>query len=135
MTFNSQIRIKVNSNAEKLAALTVLARAFNLPIGDVSQRMALEGIDRGYTLVNGGNYISIDADNVVSAYAGPGNQNFEFADISKAIEALKSSPGVIEVVLNDEYTAEVSNAGVKVGCQTFPLSVIDDLSKAKSQLK
>jgi hypothetical protein len=41
---------------------------------------------------------------------------------------------VITVKLNDEYSAEVSKTGVKVGCQTFPLEVIDELAKVKKSL-
>lgn len=36
----------------------------------------------------------------------------------------------IEIKLNDEYTAIISKDNVKVGCQTFPLSVIQELYNA-----
>jgi hypothetical protein len=38
------------------------------------------------------------------------------------------------VVLNEEYTAEVSPGGVKVGCQTFPLSIVEELYKAVQEV-
>ena len=38
------------------------------------------------------------------------------------------------IVLNEEYTAEVSPEGVKVGCQTFPLSVVEELYKAVQEI-
>lgn len=40
----------------------------------------------------------------------------------------------ISVKLNSEYTAEVSKDYIKVGCQTFPASIIDDLKTALIQL-
>lgn len=43
-------------------------------------------------------------------------------------------PSQVEVRLNDQYTAILSDDGIKVGCQTFPLSVIDELVKAKQEL-
>ncbi len=42
---------------------------------------------------------------------------------------------IISVKLNDDYTAILSHDGIKVGCQTFPLSVIDELVKAKKLLQ
>lgn len=38
------------------------------------------------------------------------------------------------VKLNDKHTAIVTKDGVKVGCQDFPLSVIDDLVEAKRRV-
>ena len=40
-----------------------------------------------------------------------------------------------QVVLNNEHTAEVTPDGIKVGCQTFPLSIVDDLVRAVKQVK
>lgn len=37
--------------------------------------------------------------------------------------------------LNDELDVEVSNVGIKVGCKTFPLSVVDELKKAVDKVK
>jgi hypothetical protein len=42
---------------------------------------------------------------------------------------------IIEVVLNDKYTAEVSKKGIKVGCTTFPLSVMKKLLKACDEIE
>ncbi len=39
-----------------------------------------------------------------------------------------------EVVLSADYTALVSGTEVKVGCQTFPLSIIDDLAAAVKEV-
>lgn len=38
------------------------------------------------------------------------------------------------VKLNDEYTAILTTKEVKVGCQTFPLEVIDLLVEAKNEV-
>lgn len=50
------------------------------------------------------------------------------------LDDLYKQPTTIEVKLNSEYTAVVSKDGLKVGCQTFNLSVIDDLAKAKKEV-
>lgn len=41
---------------------------------------------------------------------------------------------VIKIKLNDTHEAEISNNGIKVGCQTFPLDIIDELVEARKQL-
>ncbi len=40
----------------------------------------------------------------------------------------------VEVKLNSSYTATISNSGIRVGCQTFPLDIIDKLVEARKQL-
>lgn len=40
----------------------------------------------------------------------------------------------ISVILNNQYTAILSSSGIKVGCQTFPLEIIDKLVDARKQL-
>lgn len=42
---------------------------------------------------------------------------------------------VVEVELNKEYTAQVSKDGIKVGCNSFPLSVIDKLVEALNKVE
>lgn len=37
----------------------------------------------------------------------------------------------VEVKLNDNHSAIVNKNGIVVGCQTFPLSIIDELVKAR----
>lgn len=41
----------------------------------------------------------------------------------------------IEVKLNKSYTAKVNAETITVGCQTFPVSILSDLSKAVKQFK
>lgn len=45
-----------------------------------------------------------------------------------------ASPLVEKVRLNGAHTATVTKDGIKVGCHTFPLSVIEDLVKARDSL-
>lgn len=40
----------------------------------------------------------------------------------------------VKIVLNSSYTAILSDSGIKVGCQTFPLDIIDKLVEARKQL-
>lgn len=39
------------------------------------------------------------------------------------------------IKLNDKYSALVTKDGVKVGCQIFPLEIIDKLAEAKKKLE
>jgi len=40
----------------------------------------------------------------------------------------------VTVKLNDVYTVEVTKNSITVGCQTFPVSILEDLIKAHKQL-
>ena len=40
----------------------------------------------------------------------------------------------VKVVLNSSYTATISHDGIRVGCQTFSLDIIDKLVEARKQL-
>lgn len=52
------------------------------------------------------------------------------------VVAVEEDPAkVVEVKLNASYTASVSRDGIKVGCQTFPLSILDALNKAAKETK
>lgn len=44
-------------------------------------------------------------------------------------------PQTVDVKLNDSHKAVVSRDSIKVGCQTFPISVLDELVKARDSLK
>jgi hypothetical protein len=45
-----------------------------------------------------------------------------------------AQPKSIKVQLNSEYVATVTKTEIKVGCQTFPVSIIKDLSRAYNDL-
>jgi len=48
--------------------------------------------------------------------------------------ALLEKPNTISIKLNDQYMAEVSKDMVKVGCQTFPFSKIEEIVEAHAKL-
>lgn len=50
------------------------------------------------------------------------------------IHTLLLEPNFIKVVLNKEYTAEVSKDQISVGCQTFPASKVKELQDAINKL-
>jgi hypothetical protein len=54
--------------------------------------------------------------------------------IDEAIQELSGAPKEVAVKLNKNHTAIVTESGVKVGCQEFPLDVIVELSKARSEV-
>ncbi len=47
---------------------------------------------------------------------------------------LSSPPTTAEVKLNSQYTAVVSKTEIKVGCQTFPVSILKELQSAVDKL-
>jgi hypothetical protein len=53
-----------------------------------------------------------------------------YLDYGRIIE----KPKEVEVKLNEAHNATVTENTIKVGCQTFPISIIDDLVKAKKEL-
>ncbi len=53
-----------------------------------------------------------------------------FKDLHKFDEWFESIDHEETVVLNDSYSAVVTRNGIKVGCQTFPLSIVAELQKA-----
>lgn len=131
MKLNTNVRIKVNSNAEKLAALEILSEVYGLPVCEVSKRLALDGIKNNSGGVSGGDLIGPDH-NGIDGYSFSSDFTFNFSEIDKAIEFIKGKK--VEVKLNDEYTAEVTKTEIKVGCQTFPISVLDALNDAREEL-
>jgi hypothetical protein len=54
--------------------------------------------------------------------------------MEKGLEAVPDTLASIEVKLNGEYTAIVSEGGIEVGCQNFPLTIIDELVKARKKI-
>ena len=50
------------------------------------------------------------------------------------LELVRKGDKEITIKLNSEYSAIVSKGGIEVGCQKFPLTVIDELVKAKAEL-
>jgi hypothetical protein len=51
------------------------------------------------------------------------------------LELVSKSPKVVKVKLNENHTAEVSKDGIKVGCQTFPIGIVEELEKAIKSLE
>jgi hypothetical protein len=45
------------------------------------------------------------------------------------------TPEYIEVKLNDSYTAKIYKNKIKVGCQEFPIEIVEKLKKALGELK
>lgn len=56
------------------------------------------------------------------------------SDLASFLLVIANSPKTISVKLNDRHTAVVSSEGIKVGCQTFPLGVIDALVTAREEV-
>lgn len=50
------------------------------------------------------------------------------------VELVEIVPESIEVKLNEKHSAKVFKDKVAVGCQTFPITIIDDLKKALEEL-
>lgn len=61
---------------------------------------------------------------VIEVKGGPYSLPFQYCEEVKDLE----------VVLNSSHTATLSNSGIRVGCQTFPLEIIDKLIEARKQL-
>ena len=82
----------------------------------------------GNSITNAGGYVPdlLRGDNVQCQELG--NLNDLFYTEKYSIEKK------IQVKINNQYTAEITKNNVVVGCQTFPISVIDDLYNAKKEV-
>lgn len=78
-------------------------------------------------------YIWFDDTGILKNVSGrqrkSGYEGIGFQDIFK-IEFPKNQ----SVKLNSEHTAVITSKEITVGCQTFPLSIIDDLVRARDKV-
>ena len=116
------IYIKVSNNTECLAALLLLSKLSGKEINETSLDAAINNRSfYDFVAIIGGNVVrkehSFDAKKVIS-----------FEEIGKLEEIINLK---VEVKLNSTYTAIVTNDTVEVGCQKFPISIIDELVKAR----
>lgn len=126
----SNIRIKINNQAEKLAALYFLAAKSGCKISDIVLKNTLAN----NSLVMQHPYVYISGEIVTATCSDVGHDItiVKFSDLKNfdSYLALK----FVEVVLNKEHTAKVYKDKVVVGCQSFPISVLEELYKAKLSL-
>lgn len=71
---------------------------------------------------------------------GPSDSNFAVDEdmaesVFKRLYTTVGEVSPIVVRLNTEYTARVTDTKIVVGCQTFPVSIVDDLTKAIAAYK
>ena len=59
------------------------------------------------------------------------NTSISFQEFLQLIAAM---PPEVKIELNSEYTATITKDTVKVGCQIFPISIIDKLVEARNSL-
>ncbi len=83
---------------------------------------------------NGNSFIQFHEDNDITSTAAPYDvKQFPVVSLDEAITILttKPEPRVVEVKLNDSYTAIVTQGKdtVKVGCQEIPISAIKELAR------
>jgi len=123
-----KVAIKVNNQVEKLAALTILSNLTGIPIGPKALTETMEGNG-----VSAYPYVIFDVNVISGRRTLEDRKEFSLAEVSNLKDYLKNGDSV-EVVLNDSYTAIVSKDTVKVGCQTFPITVLKALVAAHKKL-
>ena len=57
------------------------------------------------------------------------------ADAYRELEKLIATSTVTRVVLNAQYTAEVTEDGITVGCQEIPFEAVDKLAEAVKEIR
>lgn len=62
-----------------------------------------------------------------------GDVIYTYKDLGKIIEFITGTNEIIVKNVGD-YNAVITKENVTVGCQTFPIDIIDNLVKAKNQL-
>lgn len=104
-------------------------------------------IELGFNFSDGGGHIghsiSVNKSGMVSHTSdsmrlidGRGICGHVLGDLNKLFftDEYSLKPTSIKVKLNDSYTAEVKKDVVVVGCQRFPISIIDELVKARNDV-
>jgi hypothetical protein len=122
----SNTRIRISTQAEKIAALIVASQLTKKKISDTWWEDALRSPEsaRAYPYV-------CFKDAVISCnLCSDGNEIVDFKDLARLFTEHQ------EVVPLEAggYEAIVKKSGVTVGCTTFPLSVIDKLVEAKNKV-
>ncbi len=127
-----KVIIKTATPAENLAALYFLSAKTGLPVCDEAERLAING-KMIYPYISGNK----NADFVIGMkdfhHKVEDNPNhiINFDDLHKFDDFVKKLDNTEAlVILNKEYTAVVTATDIKVGCQTFPISIIKDLQAA-----
>lgn len=128
MNYNN-IAIRVNTWQEKLVAMSVLSCLSGVPVSSGTFQETLEKKSiHGYSLVGMSTKLTsltskeaqLHIDGVCRA-----DKVIDIKDLYTLFESRK-----IEVQLSQDYKAEITNQGVKVGCQTFSFEKIDELNAA-----
>lgn len=126
----STICIKTNNQAEKLAALYFLSDLTKISIDSTILSETLNHKNIGnFPFVR----ISANGKYITASVTIPyGDTKVEFSDLVNIDKYITKK---IAVKLNDEYTAEVFKDKVVVGCQTFPIDIIQKLLDAYLTIK
>lgn len=122
---NLNYYIKCSTVQEKVEAVELLSKLTGLLARSVNVASGSRVGEFPYVYVNWErNWIG--AKRYDSSFAARGENVLDFKDINRIF--LEDGPTRIK--LNDQYTAEVSAAGIKVGCQTFSFEKIEELYRA-----
>lgn len=117
---NTNIQFKAKSIAE-IEAVFAYYRSLGYKIDDVSVERYLSRYP----------YIVIKNNREIGGFVHFNDNNGKLVEFK---DFFIIPPEVETVVLSPQYTAEISLDGIKVGCQTFPLSIIDLLMEAKNKI-
>lgn len=123
---NTLFRFKITSEAEFLAA-----KAYFLALGFQD-----EFNNYNYGTIVKYKYLNFIIDTKKNRIYGIRDSSPSL-DLSSPIlfqEIFNIKSAVVKVELNKDYTAEVSKTEIKVGCQTFPLDIIEKLADARNQV-
>ena len=85
-----------------------------------------------------GIYYLVKQDQKVAFHEYTGNGKGEYLSCHQSViawPAIHIYPIQESVELNDEYTAVITKDSIQVGCQSFPLEVLDKLLEARNKVK
>ena len=119
------VYIQVSNNTECLATLLLLSKLSGAKINETS-------LDAASTNSSFYNFVAIVGGNVVrkvDSYSA--KKVISFKEIGKLEELINLK---VEVKLNNTYTAIVTENTITVGCQKFPISILNDLMEARNKI-
>ncbi len=118
-----------DGDENKRATIKHLIEILNIPIyGNKEQVLSLKKNQIFCTYEYSGAKLAYSD----GGYAGQ-CENLGFGQFVEGLFEIFTKPKTVEVVLNKEHTAVISKDGIKVGCQTFPMDVIDKLVEGRKE--
>jgi hypothetical protein len=126
------IKHKGNETLARAILKMVYEKGFRWPTPNLTEQdLKLDGSDCYFIDTKDGDITHSELANA-EAYSKKDSMFVTFEELAEYFDSVGK---IVKVKLNEEYDAIVSKDRIQVGGQEFPISILDELNKAKEQLK